>query len=49
MTANIDENLFSCEYQLSSVIQGTSRKTKYKESETSKDRRSQRMRGRKKY
>ena len=47
MTANIDKNLFSCEYQLSSMIQETSREIKSKESETSRDRRSQRMGGRK--
>jgi len=47
MTANVDENLSSCECQLSSIIQGTSKGIESRRSETSRGRRSQRIEGRK--
>ena len=40
MTANFDKNLPGCKYQLNSIIQGTSRRTESRGSETSRDRRS---------
>ena len=40
MTAQFDENLSSSKCQLSSIIQGASRRTEKRRSKTSKDRRS---------
>ena len=47
MSANFNENSSSCECQLSSVIQGTSRRTQSREGETSRSRGSQRVGSRK--
>ena len=47
MTANLDKNLSGCEYQLDSMIQGTSGETKERRSEASGSKRSQRVESRK--
>ena len=43
MTAHFDKNPPSSEYQSDSTIQRTSRKTKYRKSETNRSRRNQRI------
>jgi len=40
MTANFNENLPGCEYQLSSMIQGTSKRIESRGDKTSRSRRS---------
>ena len=47
MATNLNENLSSCEYQLDSTIQGTSRGTEERGGETNWSRRSQRVGSRK--
>jgi len=47
MSANFNENSSGCECQLSSTIQGTSRRTENREDKTSRSRGSQRVGSRK--
>ena len=47
MTANLDENPSGSKHQLDSTIQGTSREIEKRRRKTNRDRRSQRVEGRK--
>jgi len=47
MTANFNENLPGCEYQLSSMIQGTSKRIESRGDKTSRSRRSQKIKDKK--